>query len=56
MPDSYTTLWTNSRCQHLKRYSQEGACLEVLFGGPHTSEPSFISYGVKGVIVTFRNG
>jgi hypothetical protein len=47
MPEAYTTLWTNSRCQYLKQYNQEGARLEVLFGGPHISEPSFISYGVK---------
>ena len=47
MPDSYTTLWSQDRCQLIKRYRQERTRLELLFGGPHTSEPSFRRYRVK---------
>ncbi|MBN1148412.1 MAG: hypothetical protein JXA78_14225 [Anaerolineales bacterium] len=47
MEDSYTTLWSNDRIQQIRKYHQEGARLEVLFGGPHSSEPSFSRYGVK---------
>ncbi len=47
MADSYTAFWTNERCRHLKRSGQEGARLEVLFGGPHQSEPSFRRAGVR---------
>jgi len=47
MGDSYTTLWSNDRVQQIKKYQQEGSRLEVLFGGPHSSEPSFSRYGVK---------
>lgn len=47
MTDSYTVLWSNDRIQHIIKHRQEGARLEVLFGGPHSSEPSFRRYGVK---------
>jgi hypothetical protein len=47
MADSYTTLWSSERCRRIKQARQEGAKLELLFGGPHTSEPSFSRAGVK---------
>lgn len=47
MPDSYTVLWSQDRCRHLKRHDQVGARLEILFGGPHTSEPRFSRFGVQ---------
>jgi len=47
MSDSFTTLWTNDRCKSLKQYHQEGRVLDILFGGPHTSEPSFRRAAVK---------
>ena len=47
MGDSYTTLWSNDRIQQIKKHHQEGSRLEILFGGPHTSEPSFRRYGVQ---------
>ncbi len=47
MADSYTTLWSSERCRRIKQARQEGATLSLLFGGPHTSEPSFSRAGVK---------
>jgi hypothetical protein len=47
MPDSYTELWSSHRITLLKKARQEGARLEVLFGGPHSSLPSHKRYGVK---------
>ena len=47
MSDSYTVLWSNDRIQQIKKHHQEGARLEILFGGPHSSEPSFSRYGVQ---------
>ena len=47
MTDSFTTLWTNDRCQLLRQHNQEGKNLTILFGGPHTSEPSFRRAAVK---------
>jgi hypothetical protein len=47
MADSYTTLWSSERCRRIKQTQQEGATLALLFGGPHTSEPSFRRAGVK---------
>ena len=47
MADSFTTLWTNDRCKSLAQYNLEGTLLDTLFGGPHTSEPSFRRAGVK---------
>jgi hypothetical protein len=47
MSSAFTILWTQDRCQAVRKHGQEGKRLEVLFGGPHTSEPSFRRYGVK---------
>lgn len=46
MADSFTTLWNNDRCKSLAQYKLEGTLLDTLFGGPHTSEPSFRRAGV----------
>lgn len=46
MDQAYTTLWTQRHCRTLRHYGQEGARLDLLFGGPHTSEPSFQRAGV----------
>ena len=46
MEQSYTTLWTQETCRTLRKHGQEGTRLELLFGGPHTSEPSFRRAGV----------
>jgi len=45
--DAYTVLWDQSRCREIKKHGQEGAKLEVLFGGPHSSLPGFRRFGVK---------
>jgi hypothetical protein len=44
---SYTTLWTQRTCRALRHSGQEGTRLALLFGGPHTSEPSFRRAGVR---------
>ncbi|MEU7070054.1 hypothetical protein AB0B30_04175 [Streptomyces narbonensis] len=47
MPNSYTTLWTNSLCRELERTGRAGQRLTMLFGGPHQSLPSFQRAGVQ---------
>ncbi|WP_280857742.1 hypothetical protein [Streptomyces sp. SAI-144] len=47
MADTYTTLWTNDLCRALGAGGFEGEPLTVLFGGPHTSMPSFARAGVR---------
>ncbi|WP_338257731.1 hypothetical protein [Dictyobacter halimunensis] len=47
MADAYTVYWTHERCAALRRLGWKGRRLELLFGGPHHSEPSFISAGVR---------
>lgn len=41
MAEAYTIFWTRERCDTLRRLGWTGHQLEVLFGGPHISEPSF---------------
>jgi hypothetical protein len=47
VPDFYTDFWSSYRIKLLKKARQEGARLEVLFGGPHSSLPNHKRYGVK---------
>jgi hypothetical protein len=47
MSDAFTTYWSRSMLEALRRLGQEGAPLRVLFGGPHTSLPSFRRAGVR---------
>lgn len=47
MADAYTIFWTRERCDALRRLDWTGRPLETLFGGPHTSEPSFTRAGVR---------
>jgi hypothetical protein len=47
MSDSYTVLWTNDRCEWLRKNNEVGRPLRVLFGGPHQSAPRFSRFGVK---------
>jgi hypothetical protein len=44
--DSYTVFWTRDRSNTLRRLGWAGRQVETLFGGPHTSEPSFLLAGV----------
>jgi hypothetical protein len=41
MSEAYTVFWTQDRCKALRKLGGVGKPLELLFGGPHTSEPSF---------------
>jgi hypothetical protein len=47
MSDSYTVLWSRAQIQSLQKYNPHGARLEVMYGGPHTPEPSFRRFGVQ---------
>lgn len=47
MADAYTTLWTNDLCRALIAGDFTGQRPSVLFGGPHTSLPSFVRAGVR---------
>ena len=46
MPDAYTLFCPRERVDVLRRLHWQGKQLEVLFGGPHISLPSFIRAGV----------
>lgn len=39
MAEAYVVLWTLERCRWLQRVADHGP-IEVVFGGPHTSQPS----------------
>jgi hypothetical protein len=58
--DTYFVLWAQGRCDLLKRHGQLAARPEVLFGGPHLSEPRFSKYHVQAgdyiVPVTVKGG
>lgn len=47
MTDSFTVLWSKDRIDQIIQHQQEGTRLEVLFGGPHSSEPSLRRYRVR---------
>jgi hypothetical protein len=47
MANAYTIFWARDRAKTLRRLGWEGRQIETLFGGPHTSEPSFIRAGVR---------
>lgn len=47
MANAYTIFWTRDRTKILRRLGWEGRQIETLYGGPHTSEPSFIRAGVR---------
>lgn len=41
MSEAYTVFWSRDRCAALRRLGGLGKPLETLYGGPHTSLPSF---------------
>lgn len=47
MSEAYTVFWTRERCDMLRQHGGLGKPLEVLFGGPHISEPSFLRATVR---------
>lgn len=44
MAEAYIVLWTLERCRWLQRVGDDGP-IEVIFGGPHTSQPSIAAVG-----------
>ncbi|HEU5381538.1 MAG TPA: hypothetical protein VFV38_39460 [Ktedonobacteraceae bacterium] len=46
MAHAYTIFWTHDRYNTLRRLGWTGRQMEILFGGPHTSEPGFARAGV----------
>lgn len=42
MTCTYTIFWTRDRYNALRRLGWTGRQIDILFGGPHTSEPSFL--------------
>ena len=57
---SYIVLWSADRWKWLKRIGEAGTTLEVLYGGVHTSTPSFSRYSVmpgdRVYVVMVRDG
>lgn len=47
MANAYTIFWTHNRYNTLRRLGWAGHQIEILFGGPHTSEPGFTHAGVR---------
>jgi hypothetical protein len=47
MSEAYTVYWTQQRCKALRQLDGVGKPLHVLFGGPYTSEPSFVRATVR---------
>jgi hypothetical protein len=49
MNNSFTTFWSQDRCQEIKKHHLLDADtpLTILFGGPHTSLPGFRRAGVR---------
>jgi hypothetical protein len=47
MSEAYTVFWTQDRCKALRKLGGVGKPLELVFGGPHTSEPSFQRASVR---------
>ena len=45
--NAYTTLWSRDRLEAATLYAVPGFRFETMFGGPHTSLPSFRRAGVK---------
>ena len=50
MPDTFTILWTIDRCRWLQKVRDSGP-IEVIFGGPHTSQPSLEAVRVGDTLV-----
>ncbi|WP_395734876.1 hypothetical protein [Prosthecobacter sp.] len=47
MSNAYTVLWNSDRVRIAKKHGLIGRSIDFLFGGPHTTQPSFIKAGVK---------
>ncbi len=53
MGSSFTVLWNHDRVAIAKRHGLLGQPIPFLFGGPHTSQPSFCRAGVQGGDVVY---
>lgn len=47
MSNAYTVLWNSDRIKIARKHDLIGRSIDFLFGGPHTTQPSFIRAGVK---------
>lgn len=47
MSNAYTVLWNSDRIRIARKHDLIGRSIDFLFGGPHTTQPSFIRAGVK---------
>ena len=60
MAESYLVLWAQDRCRQVRQAGDTGKMLQVLYGGPHISAPSFKRYGVAPGdwvnVGAFKNG
>jgi hypothetical protein len=46
-PESFLVLWSKERHRQLRRVAEQQPRLNVIFGGPHLSLPSFTKFGVR---------
>lgn len=46
-PESFLVLWPKERHRQLRRIAEQQPRLNVIFGGPHLSLPSFTRFGVR---------
>ena len=46
-PESFLVLWSKERHRQLRRAAEQQPRLNVIFGGPHLSLPSFTKFGVR---------
>jgi hypothetical protein len=46
MATAFTTYWSRDVCDGAKKVAQDGVPMQVLFGGPHQSQPSFVAVKV----------
>ena len=51
--NAYTVLWNSDRVKIAKKHGLAGRPIDFLFGGQHTSQPSFIRAGVKAGEVVY---
>ena len=53
MSNAYTVIWNSERAKIARKHGLAGRGLEFLFGGPHTSQPSFTRAGVTAGDVVY---
>lgn len=53
MSSAYTVIWNSDRVKIAKKHGLVGKGIQFLFGGPHTSQPSFSRAGLSGGDVVY---